>query len=128
MKAISLVQDQYGVNGTVPVFIGDDWAIRCILNTYQPQLLPDYAPDNLTGCSVTAYFPATGGGTISSIGTVTNAVAGAVTFSVPRSQTIQAQVSNQTSFYAVATLVDTTQITYQTLSADLEIDAQGFSS
>lgn len=124
-KVISLVQDQFGINGTVPLFIGDDWAIRCILNNFQPELIPDFAPVDLTGASCTAYFPATGGGVISSVGIITAPTQAAVTFVLPASATMTAQVMTNTDFYAVASIAGL-QTTFQTVDSIIQINARQF--
>lgn len=125
-KVIYLEKDQFGEDGTVPVFKGDDWAIRTRIGNDAPGL--PFAQIDMTGKSVTGYFPAATGGTVTAIGTVTDAPGGRVTFDLPPESTEQTLETTGTDFYAIVEDGDEEQETYQTRGQLLEIKSRGFTS
>jgi hypothetical protein len=126
-KQIYLEKFQYNYNGVVPLFVGDDWSLVGRLLEQAPGL-PSSDTD-LSGCGVTAFFPATGG-LIAVSGTLTSPTTGRVTFNVPRAQTLQAMVGlGGITFYAEVSASGTGALqTYTLPNPDLLISQQAFTN
>lgn len=92
-KYLRMQQDQYGVNGLIPLTQGDDWSLIARAVDLIGGVEVDTGLPGITGAS--AFFPAATGGFIQGTIEITDTTLGGLTIGLPASGSALTLASNQ---------------------------------